>query len=244
MRKALLTMVLVALLAVPVLAQRFGFGGGMFGGAQGGDALLMNKSVQTELKLDDKQKKELADIGKAAQEERRKGFEAFKDGDKEKAGEHFKKSTETQAKSLKKFREGLTSTQGRRFAQIEVYVATLSHDGNIFKREDVQKALKLSAKQKEAVKETLADLEKDIREVREDAKGGGKEKFRELGKKIQGLQKDSFEKITKSFSDDQSKTWKEMAGDKFDYKPEGFGFGKGGKGKKGKKDGDKKKDDF
>jgi Spy/CpxP family protein refolding chaperone len=246
MRKTLLTMALVALLAVPVLAQRFGGGFGMFGGAQGGDRLLMNKSVQDELKLDDKQKKQLEEISKSAREEGRKAFEAMKDGDKEKAMEIFKKVGEEQTKSLKKFKDGLTSTQTKRFGQIEVQVAKQRNEVNIFKREDIQKALKLTDKQKESVKETLSDLEKDVKEVMEDAKGGGKEKRGELFKKLQTMRKDAFEKVTKAFSEDQNKAWNELSGEKFEYKEDKGRFGGfGGKGKRGgKKDGDKKKDDF
>ena len=84
MRKKLLTLTLVAMLALPVLAQRRPGGFGM-GGRQGGDMLLMNKSVQEELKLDDAQKKTLGEITKATADLREKAMEAFKDGDKDKA---------------------------------------------------------------------------------------------------------------------------------------------------------------
>ena len=189
MRKVFLTMALVGLLVIPVLAQ---FRGGFGGGQLTGDALLMNKSVQEELKLTDDQKKIVSEVAK-------------------------------------------------RFAQISIQVATKNNDANIFKNDDVVKALKLTDKQKASVKETLSDLEKDAKEVMDDAKDDFRTKGKAAFTKVAGLRKEAYEKITKALTDDQSKAFKELAGDKFELKMEKGGFNKGGKGGKNKKD---KKDDF
>jgi coenzyme F420-reducing hydrogenase alpha subunit len=242
MRKTLLTMALAGLLVLPVLAQRPGFGGR---GVPGGDSLLLNKSVQTELKLDDKQLKTAGEIAKKRQEGFAKVMEAFQDGDREKGMELGKKNREATAKALKDFQKTLTSTQAKRFQEIEVQLATKYNQPNIFKNESVQKALKLSDKQKDTVKETLSDFEKDQKELFDDAKGDRK-KFREIGKKMESLRKDAYAKITKSFTSDQTKAWKDAGGEAFELKIERPNFlkDKGPRKDKGKKDSKKPKDDF
>jgi len=231
MRKLLMTLALVGLLSVPLLAQ---FRPGGFGrGPQGGDMLLMNKSVQTELKLDDKQKKALGEITKKQADLRGKIREAFEDGDREKAMEILKKAGEETNKAVKEFNKSLTSTQAKRFQEIQVQVATKNNSLEIFKNEDVAKALKLTDKQKEKIKESLTDLQKDVKELFEDAKGD-REKFGAAMKKVGGLRKDAFEKITKDLTSDQQKIWKTLGGEKFELKMEG-GFGRD-KGKRPGKD--------
>jgi len=165
-----------------------------------------------------------------------KAFEFFKDKEAEKGKEAMTKAMEESTKALAKVREGLTSTQAKRLTEIEVQLATKNNNPGIFKNAAVVKILKLTDKQKDAIKETLSDLEKDTKEVREE---GGKD-FRKMGEKIQKLNKDAYTKITKSLTEDQAKVWKDAGGEKFDYKEENpFGKGKGGKGgKKGKKDKD------
>jgi Spy/CpxP family protein refolding chaperone len=240
MRKTLMTLTLVALMALPVLAQRQrgGFG---FGGQTTGDGLLTNKSVQEELKLDDKQKESLKELGEKAREIMKEGGEAFKSKDKEKIKELMDKVAEVRTKGLKKVKESLTSLQSKRFGEIQIQVAKKTNDANLFKREEIQKLLKLTDKQKDSVKETLADLDKDVKEVRDDAKGD-RAKAKASREKITTLQKDAFEKISKALTEDQAKSLKDASGESFEYKSDFGGFGKDkGKGKGNKKD---KKDDF
>lgn len=234
MRKMALTVALVALLAVPVLAQRGGFG---FGGGQGGDLLLANKSVQDELKLSDAQKKDLEEIAKKATEMRTKAFEAFKDGDREEGMKLFQKVMTDQGAALKKFKTTLTKDQAKRFLEIEVQVATRGTDANIFAREEVQKGLKFTAKQKSSTKEAISGLESDLKEILDDAKESMD--FRGAMTKTAAARKKTFESITKTFSDDQKATWKEMGGKKFEMKMDNPFGGKGGGGFKRKQ----KKDD-
>lgn len=223
MRKVLLTLAMAGLVAGAVLAQRGGF---MFGrGGLSGDALLGNKSVQDELKLTDAQKKEVDKAAKARDEAFRKARE---DMDFEGIGKAMTAFT----KALGEVRKTLTSTQAKRFTEIEVQVAVKNNQADIFNRPDIAKALSLTDKQKATIKDSITELEKDIKEVREELKGN----FRELMPKIQKLSQGTFEKITKTFTDAQKKTLKEMQGTTFELKMDAFpGFGKG----KGKK-----KDDF
>jgi hypothetical protein len=239
MRKFWLTLALVALLSLPVLAQ-FRFGGG-FNVPLSGDMLLLNKSVQDQLKLTADQKKAVAEIGKQQADTRTKMFEAFKDMDKDKAMEIAKKGSEETAKSVKKLRESLSSEQAKRFAECEVQAAASQNDVNIFKIERIAKALKLSDDQQKTIKETLSDLAKDVKEVEDENKGDFK-KAKATGEKVRSLRKDAYEKITKSFSESQKKALADLGGEKFEFKLDNpFGKGKFGKGKGKKK---KEKDDF
>jgi len=140
MRKLILTAVVVGLFVLPMLAQP-----GFFGGrGQGGDTLLLNKSVQDELKLTDAQKKDLGDISKAQQEQTRKMFEAFKEGEREKATEIGKKMREDQTKRLAKVKKSLTSSQAKRFQEIEIQIAVRGNSAEVFKNPTVQEGLKLT----------------------------------------------------------------------------------------------------
>jgi len=238
MRKTIFTLTLVVLMALPVLAQRQRQGFGFGGGQMTGDGLLTNKSVQEELKLDDKQKESLKEMTEKVREILKEGGEAFKSKDQDKIKEVMDKMADLRTKSLKKVKESLTSIQSKRFGEIQIQVAKKTSDANLFKREEIQKLLKLTDKQKDGVKETLADLEKDVKEVRDDAKGD-RAKAKAAREKVTTLQKDAFEKISKSLTDDQVKTLKDSGGESFEYKAD-FGGG-GGKGKGKKKD---KNNDF
>src|SRR4051812_38695566 len=78
--KVSLSLALVALLASPALAQRQRQprqGGG--GGRGMGQNLLLNKSVQEELKLTKEQQEKLAEAGKQVGEKMREAFQGLRD---------------------------------------------------------------------------------------------------------------------------------------------------------------------
>jgi membrane protein involved in colicin uptake len=220
MRKLLLTAALVALIVAPAVAQRRGGGRGgrgMFGGGMmTGDMLLLNKSVQEELKLTDKQKGEAAKVQKAQRERFQKVREAFQEGDQDKARELGEKARKETEKDLKKVKEGLNTDQAKRFKQIQIQVAGLE----ALKRKDVQEELKLTDKQKEEIKEAEEDVRKDAAEIFKEAGRGG---FGKAMEKVNKVRKDALNKVTKTFTDEQKKTWKEMTGKPFVLKMEGFG---------------------
>jgi hypothetical protein len=218
MRRRMLAMVLVGLMAMPVMAQ-FGF----FGGQQTGDSLLNNKSVQKELKLSEK---ETEALGKIQRESFSKMKDAFKDaeGDQDKIREAMQKVQKDTAKALAKFKEGLTKEQKTRFAQLEYHVAAQTNDVNFLLREDIQKGLKFTDKQKKLVKSTDEELKKDVKELFDDAKESGD--FSGIREKLPKIRKEAYTKVSKSFDDDQKKAWKEKAGKAFEYKPDQFGFKK------------------
>jgi hypothetical protein len=224
MRKLILTVTMAGLICLPVLAQ-FPFGGMGRGGDS--NSMLSSKDVQKELKLSEDQIKTIT----TARDEMTKAMRAaFQDGDRE----AIQKAQEEQAKTLTKIRDGFTAEQKKRFFQLEVQSAAKGNQAAIFGREDVQKAMKFTSEQKDKIKSALSELQKDSKEVFEDAQGD-REKMQGAMKKLQGLGKDTFDKITKSLSDDQKKAWKEIQGDEFkgEFRSNPFGKGKG-----------KKRDDF
>jgi len=215
MRKLLLTVALAGLMAGVVMAQ--GFLGGRMGGA---GFLVSLPDVQKELKLTDDQKKAFTDAAA-------KGRGIFRAEPDERA-----KLVEEYNKAMTKAIDGLKSEQKARLLGIEAQVAEKNKQPQIFTRAEVQKALKLDDKQKDTVKDTLGNVEKDAKEIFEDAKGGGFEKFAEVREKVGKLNAEAYEKITKTFSDTQKKAWKDLQGEKFEVKMPNFK----GKGKKSKDD--------
>jgi Spy/CpxP family protein refolding chaperone len=212
MRKLLLTGALVALLATPILAQRPGGGRRDFT-----PLLLADKTVQEELKLTDKQK---AAIRKAAEAR----DAAFKKAREDRDFSGLRTAFEDYNKAVTKVKEDLKPEQTKRLKQISRQVA----GPQAFNQPDVQKALKLTDKQKDEVKEIAGELTKGAREIMDNARGGGREKMVEAQKKIAKLRKEAVAKITKTFNADQKEAWKELTGKPVDVQlgdPDGFGGG-------------------
>lgn len=214
MRKVVLTTTLVALLTLPVLAQP---GAGMFRGMDG-SMLLASPDVQKELKLSDDQKEALSKAQAGILEAMQK---ARKD----------KSSTEGSQKAMQEYREAvdkvrgkLESGQKKRLLGIEAQVAERMSQPRIFTRAEVQSALKMTGKQKELVKELMSEMEKDVRELMEDARGN-REKMMAAFKKMGTMGKERYTKITKSLSAEQKEAWKELQGEKIELRLGGFGPG-------------------
>jgi hypothetical protein len=225
--KALLSVAVVCCAASLALAQRQPGGGrGNMGAMMEGPMLLLNKSVQDELKLTDDQKADIEKINKKMTEARTKAV-ADAGMDRAKIAEAMKPITEETTKSLKDGpMAALKPEQSKRFKQIEIQQKGLA----AFNDEEVQKTLKITDKQKEEITGQIKDVEKDTGEIRKDAQGD-QTKMREARTKITELNTKATDKIISSLTDDQKKAYKELVGEKFEIK---FDFG-GGKGKKGDK---------
>jgi len=237
MRKWIVLAFLAAVLVAPVLAQRPGGGGGGGRGVSEG-MLLSNKGVQEELKLTEQQKETIAAIS-AKQRESFGGGKGGKGG-KGFDREAFQKAMEESNKAYAKVKEDLKPEQKKRLHQIQTQVQGL----RAFSNEEVQSALKLTDKQKEEIKEIADEAGKDIAELRKGGfgKGADREKMAENQKKIAKLNKEATDRIVKTFNTDQQKAWKDLTGEPFEVKFEGFGGDGGGGRPKGKDRGEKKKD--
>jgi len=224
-RKTLLTLALLALLAIPASGQ-FRF---LPSDAAG---LLGLKGVQDELKLSDDQKK----VVKEASDELNKGRRAAMENKDLAAG---LKAQAEYNKAVQKIIDKLDDKQVARLAQLEFQAASRVKNPRTFANPYVQKNLGFSADQKKKVKESIAELDKDFKEMDDEAKEDLTKFFTNLQKK-QELNTETYEKITKTFDADQKKKLEKVGGDKFDF-GSGFGFGKD-KGKDKAKDGKKEKD--
>jgi hypothetical protein len=217
-----LTAGLIVLAASPAFAQRppgaGGFGPPGMGQGPTAAMLLANDKVQQELKITDDEK---AAIKKATDEVNAK----YKDDldkaragmDRQKMGELRKAMSEESEKAVLAV---LKPDQSKRLKQIQVQTAGLG----AFSKEDVQTALKLTDAQKKDIKDATDDMQKDVQELFQNARGD-RDKFAEAQKKIQTLREETLDSIVKNLTDDQKKTWKELTGDKFEVTlaPGGFG---------------------
>jgi Spy/CpxP family protein refolding chaperone len=219
----------VAALAIPALAQRGPFGGGMGGGGIG--FLATNKSVQKELKLTDDQVKKIdaaiKEINDKHQDDRAKIRELDQSERFEKMQELNKTISEEQTKELKGI---LDEKQMKRLKQIQ-----LQQRGPMaFNDEAVQKDLKITDDQKDKIKTINEDAMAEMREAGQNAfqpDATDEEKkaaFKKLREKMTEINKETMKKVEGVLTDEQKKAWKEMVGEKFEVKFEPFT----GKGKK------------
>ena len=232
--KTALSLAVLVLVASVGLAQGRGFPG--LGGATDGPVLILNKSVQDELKLNDDQKADLKKIADKQAETIQKIFEDLRAGgtfDRDKIQEAMKKIQEDANKAVAKTVDGLKDDQKKRFKQIQVQVKGI----RAFSDDELTKDLKLTDKQKDDIKEQTGDLTKDIAEIFKDLPRGDAKAREEAQKKVADLTKMAMDKITGSLTDAQKKTWKDMNGEKFDLKMDAFpGFPGKDKGKGDKTD--------
>jgi Spy/CpxP family protein refolding chaperone len=226
----MLVLGMALLLAGPALAQRGQGKGGGFGGGFGFGGpgfLLMNSSVQKELKLTDDQIKKITDANESVREKHREDFEALGklEGDerREKGQELRKQMADETNKALA---EILKPEQNKRLKEI-----TLQQDGaRAFNNPEVQKALNLTDDQKEKIKTINEDAAKEREELFPRGRRGGgggfdKDAFKEKMTKMAAMNKETLDKVTSVLTDDQKKTWKDMTGAPFEIK---FEFPPGG----------------
>jgi Spy/CpxP family protein refolding chaperone len=202
--------------------KRPGGPGGMMGSMRaGGMMLLLNKGVQEELKLTEEQTKKLKEAGEKAME----AFGGLRDKNEEERKEAMKKMGDDSKKMLT---ELLKPEQYNRFKQIERQQAGIA----MFADEEVQEKVKLTDEQKEKIKGIADEARKDGEDLRKTANAGN---FAEIMKKGQALRKEATEKALATLTDAQKKTVKELLGEPFELKMEGFG-GLGGNRPRPKKD--------
>ncbi len=200
-------------LATPLVAQQRR-PGGMFGGG-GVAGLLNNKGVQEELKLSDEQKTKLTDAVKDTFAKYKEDLSAAR---KDKNREKTEQLTKAMNADLNKVAAGtLKPEQLKRLHQIEIWAALQRGNLEVLTQERIQKALKLTDKQKDMIKETSETLNKDRREAFQNA-GMDREKMQEAMKKIGEKSKSAVEKFLGGLSPDQKSAFKALTGEKFEVK--------------------------
>ncbi|MBI1917597.1 MAG: hypothetical protein HYS12_23125 [Planctomycetes bacterium] len=210
--KVSLSLALVALLAAPALAQ---FPGGGFG-----QSLLLNKSVQDELKLDKEQKTKLDEVSKKARDKMR---EAFQGGfDREKFQAITKEINEEATKAA-----SLNTNQKKRLAEIQLQQTVRFAGPAAFGSEDTQKQLKLTDEQKDAIKTILKETADKIKEETKDLEMN-REGFQKRREITQKLNKEAMGKVAAKLTKEQKATWTKMLGEPFEVKFERPGRPGGG----------------
>jgi Spy/CpxP family protein refolding chaperone len=204
--KLMLAFGALALMAAPAWAQGQGRGGfGMGGGAM----LLTNKSVQKELKVTDEQAPKIEAFAAETRTKNQERFQGFQDLTPE---ERQSKMREAQAELHKGLDGILKPEQVKRFKQIEIQVA----GANAYGQPHVQEALKLTDEQKTKIREINQETMEATRSAFQDA---GDDRQAAMAK-VTELRKEAGTKAAALLTEDQKKSWKDLAGEPFDYKPE------------------------
>ena len=210
--RTLLGLGLVALLAAPAAAQQGR--GGRFGGASLA-SLLGNSGVQKELKLDDQQVDKAKDLAEKTREESREKFQGLQDlSQDERRAKMQEINREINATTLKAAGEFLKPEQVARLKQISLQVRGVQ----AFNDPEVQKKLNLTDSQK-------GEIQAIAQESMEGARGlfsqdQSPEEREAAMKKIAEIRKQALTKVEAKLNDEQQKTWKELIGSPFEFRPD------------------------
>jgi hypothetical protein len=220
MKRRIATMVLTlgvaALLAMPAFAQQprhKGHGSRMPMG--GGAGLIANKGVQKELKLTDVQTSKAEGVARNVREKYHGEFAKVQDPDAQKRSEKMTEIVRTMTSETNKgLADVLKPEQMKRYHQLQ-----LQHLGLMaFIEPEVQSKLKLTDDQVGRIRRINADSQRQRSEVVQGG-GGNREEMRKQGAT---LGKESMEKALAVLSADQKLAWKDMTGEPFEVRFQGF----------------------
>jgi len=210
MFRGMVALGLVACLAAPAMAQgqrRGGFG-------MGGVAMMIgNTSVQKELKLDDQQTakvKEIADKNHEKNTENRSKLEGLEQDERRAKMTEFNK--EMNESTLKALGEFLKPEQIKRLHEVTYQTG----GANAFSDPEVAKKLSITDAQKDEIKTIVDESRPAMQEIFSTLNDD-----REAGmKKLAELRKETLAKVVAKLNDEQQKTWKELIGAPFEFKPD------------------------
>jgi Spy/CpxP family protein refolding chaperone len=200
--KSVLAFSAAVLLASPASAQQRG---GMFGGP---GALLSNKSVQKELKVDDAQAQKLDKLASETREKLQSALQGV--AQDERAAKRQELNRTLGADIRKSVVEILKPEQVKRFHQIQLQTAGVS----AFMNPELQDKLKLTEDQKTKIQALNKDSRDQMREISQSFQSDREGTM----KKMTELRKDLMTKATDLLSSDQKATLKDMMGEPFEVK--------------------------
>jgi hypothetical protein len=213
------TLVVIAVAASPVFAQRQRGGRDAGGGSVASPLfLLTQKSVREELKLSAEQIKKVTELS----EQRREAARGWRDLSRD---ERQKKERE-QAKANETALAGiLQHDQLKRLKQISLQ----QRGTRAFSDAEIASVLKLTEDQKNDIKKLQDDAQQEIRSL---GQGGNRQEARQKGQQIR---KDTDAKILAMLTAEQRSQWKQMTGEPFKGQIQpGFGGQRGqGRGNRG-----------
>ncbi len=198
---------LVALMAVPVMAQDRGRGGRRGFGGGGATALLRREAVQKELKLTSEQQSKIEDLMESERENRRDFFENWRDLSPE---ERIKQTAANQDKMDATLGKILKAEQCERLFQIEIQQSGPA----VLGRMRCAKALKLTDEQKAKLVEVQIAGQRIQREAMREARDGGDRQA--AFAKVRELREQQNKKLLAVLTDAQREQFKKMAGEKLD----------------------------
>jgi hypothetical protein len=204
---------LAAAIAAPAAAQQ-GRGFGMMG-AMGSNLgmLLGNSGVQKELKLDDQQLEKAKDLAEKTREKMRENFQSLQglEGD-ERRTKMQELSRELSAATNPKVAEILKAEQLTRIKQISCQIRGAS----AFSDPEIGKKLNLTDTQKSDIQEIVRGSFEKMRTIREEV-GDDREAAM---KRFTELRKETLAKAEAKLNDEQQKTWKDMLGSPYEFRPD------------------------
>lgn len=210
---------LLAIIGVPAIAlwlcvsanaQKAGEPGEVFGWLH----LLHNPEVAQELKVSPEQAGKLREVAQQLRDKHKNAFQKLQDlqGDerRQKQQELMKTIAEDSRKALP---DVLKPDQVKRFKQIE-----MQHRGvRAFMDPELHQSLKLTDDQKQKIHGVNEEFRKKVQELHQGV-GDDPQKRAEALKKRAAMNKEVMEKIAAMFTEEQKKTWKDLAGEPFELK--------------------------
>jgi Spy/CpxP family protein refolding chaperone len=218
---------LVGLLVAPAQAQRPGGGRGFgMGGGGGGVALLTNKSVQQELKVDDAQAAKVNSFAEGLMEKQREQFQKLQDVPQDERRAKMQELGQAMNADLRKgLSDVLKADQVKRFEQIQLQQMGVLGAPAMPR---VQEALNLTDDQKSKLRSIQEEQREAMGELFQGGGGGGdREAARQ---KMTDLRKKGNDKAMAVLTDSQKSTWKELTGAPFEIRMEPGQGGPGGPG--------------
>ncbi len=220
LRKSIVALGLVVILAGPAMAQQGRGGGRGFGGGGGGLAMLLtNASVQQELKMDAAQIDKSKELSTKIREKVTAATQGLEGQERFTKMREMSKELNNEANTGAK--EFLKPEQMHRLHQIQHQV----QGAQAFSDEHVQSRLKLTDTQKSDIDAITQSSNTEMRELFQNMQSdpeGTRAKLTEL-------RKTTLTKIEGKLTDEQKTTWKEMLGSPFEIKFEGRPGGGGGR---------------
>jgi hypothetical protein len=217
MTTMVLTLGAAALLAMPAFAQQpkhQGHGSRMPMG--GGAGLIANQGVQKELKLSDEQTSKAEAVARAVREKHHGDFAKVEDLGAQERSEKTAEIVRTMTSETNKgLADVLKPEQMKRYRQLQLQHLSLM----AFTEPEVRSKLKLTDDQVGRIRSIIAESQSQRRELVQGGRGGNRE---EMQKKGATLGKESMDKALAVLSADQKQAWKDMTGEPFEVRFQGF----------------------
>lgn len=182
------------------------------GNLNGYDWLVLNESVQKELKLTDEELVKAKEIIHEVRRKHRAEMEALRDAAPDSRGKKMLALFQANGAEVLSRLEGLLKPeQIQRLKQIKVQRAGFA----AFTDKEIEKALKLSDDQKTRIKALEEELTEQGKRALE---GDTRSNFEEALRKLAAARRDALKKAVELLSAGQKKTWKDLTGEPFEVK--------------------------